>query len=274
MKYNYYFCQKYSDELKNALTNEGVKYEVSEFGTIGLSLISFSLKENDQFLEYITNLTNSKPIVTAVYSQKELQEAEYLCIRPMKQQINIVNCELAYVNACIEETPLRRRVHHIKQFAPFVIAKEPSMNGKTAFWAESTGFLELFADYRVRELTTFHSLKGIEYSPVYVQGKLASEKLFQLTSPNIISYDAISMGHGENVTHCHICGRPCVDIGTEYQLFLRADGVVLDEDFYVTAPVFGPGISRSLYVISQKFYRMLKEKKLAGGITVSPVMFE
>ena len=99
---------------------------------------------------------------------------------------------------------------HPEQVERFIVAKEPSMKTKTAFWCEDTGFANIFADYRVKDLVEKNSLQGIVFQNVILKKGICSENLFQLISPNILGKECIGMGFGEKIITCPKCGKDIV----------------------------------------------------------------
>ena len=93
-----------------------------------------------------------------------------------------------------------------------------------------------------------------------------------MTSPNILEKECIGIGFGEKIETCPKCGKEQYAIDNAYQLHLDFSKIKEQGDLYMTERIFGYGIAYSLYLISQRFYRLLKEENLAGGITFSPVV--
>ncbi len=274
MTYNYYFCARHSEEIEDKLTADAVKYKTEDLGFLGRFII-FNLKGDvsQSYLSDMIKISGRNPIVTAVYSTKELRDAEYLWIQPKKQKIDIINSEEAYHRRCVYgKAPTR--VHHLEQHSPFMISKEPPLTGTTALYAEDTGFKEIFADCRVKDLAALHGVRGTEFRPVFLKNGGVSEKLYQLTSTNILPDDIVAEGYGEVKAYCHICGMREYDINNAYQLHIRAERFNPGDDFYITPQIFGEGILRSLYLMSQRFYQLLKSEGLAGGLNISPVVIE
>lgn len=145
------------------------------------------------------------------------------------------------------------------------------MTTQTAFWTEDTGLAERFADYRVYNLVKENFLNGIEFKKVMDKKGVYSETLYQMTSTNILGSECIGKGYGEEKEICHICGREQYCIDNAYQLHLDFSKIDLQSDLYMTERIFGPGISYPLYIISQRFYQLLKQNKLAGGVTFEAV---
>lgn len=276
MKYQYYFCELYKVKIEKYLKEKNIRYQKYECDVTGDRLV-FSVWSNNKNYKTILNelekLNVRDPLVFVTYTPTEINNANLLVMTPKKQAIDIINNEEAYKFSCewISSVGIEK-AHHMEQIGTFVIRKEPSTKKSTAFWSEDTGFAELFTDKRVYELVKEHSLQGIRFENVMNKKGIYSENIFQIKSPNIITRDLIEMGHGERKEICHICGKEQFFINNIYQLHLDFSKLEVQSDLYMTERMWGEGIAYPLYIISQRFYRLLKQNKLAGGITVSPVV--
>lgn len=278
MRYRYYFCEKYSIQLIEFLEKNGIMYkyhkesgEYSHLSRVIFNIYS-SAEKADLYLYELQKINVLNPIVFAEYSSADYLKAKLLWMTPKKQCIEIMNEENAYRYSCEWTTILGgTRIMHEEQIAEFVIEKEPSMKTQTAFWCESTGFAEIFTDYRVLEMVKNNSLMGIEFNKVLLRNGSYSEKLFQLSTQNILERECVCSGYGEKIEVCPICGKEQYCINSAYQLHLDFSKIKKQSDLYITEKMFGEGISYPIYIISQKFYQLLKENKLAGNVTFSPV---
>lgn len=276
MRYQYYFCEPFRASLEEYLKEKKLKYNKSE-NDITVAILCFSLWSNTENLNEIfselKNLKVKKPLVFASYTASEINNAKLLVMTPKRQCIDIVNDEAAYEYFCKWTTSMGvEKVKHEKQVGTFAIGKEPSTKTSTAFWTEDTGFAEVFTDRRVYELVKEHSLNGILFEKVMNRKGIYSENIFQVKSDSLITRESIDLGHGEKKVVCHICGKEQFDIDDIYQLHLNLSKLGGESDLYMTERIWGGGIAYPLYVISQRFYQLLKQNKLAGGITVSPVV--
>ena len=195
MKYRYYFCEKNNLQLTTYLESIKVPYEVLGKGTF-LELVCFNLWSNttnvDVYMAQLENMKVGQPIIYAEYTAAEIKKARFLWILPKRQCVEITNPQDAYLYSCEYVTQFGvRKVSHQEQRALFAIEKEPSMKSKTAFWAESTGFAELFTDCRVQENVNANDLSGIEFKNVVLKNGKYSEKIFQVTSQNILKRECI-----------------------------------------------------------------------------------
>lgn len=276
MRYHYYYCCRHRSELVAFLESNGIPYRLSG-GDITPLVVVFGIRIPAGTVSSVINALrdhfHEQPIVSAEYTPGELAAAEWLFMTPQKQRINIINAEEAYRYSCTRTHPfIGETAKHAEQIGIFTIAKEPAMNTKTAFWAEDTGFAEVFADWRVRKLAEENGLSGVEFRDVMLRSGEPSAKLYQMTSANVLPLEAIACGHGEKAFRCPRCGKPGFQTDNAYQLHLHASYLRDNTDIYVTERIFGEGIAHSLYIISQRFYRLLVEHQLAGSVTFSPVV--
>ena len=274
MRYRYYFCQNYTLDVEEYLIKNNIKYKIDGERSRWIIFNIWSTSNNyESHLKELVRTPLDSPLVFAEYTASEYDNAQLLMIMPKRQVIDIENGEEAYERTCRWMSGKARRAMHAKQKSPFVIKKEPSMKSTTAFWCESTGFAEVFADHRVAALVKENSLVGVDFQKVILKRGGFSDKLFQMTSNNILTKeDAIQLGYGEKKVVCHICGKEQYSIDNVYQLHIDFSKIPMTSDLYMTERIFGEGIAYPLYLISQRFYKLLKENKIAGGVTFVPVL--
>ena len=277
MRYKYYYYLIYNPKIIDVLEKYKIRYQVFEKTRITPSFIRFSFFSTStnatEIACEIANISSYNPIITAEYTDSEMTNAEWLWITPKRQSIDISNVPEAYLATCTYTDSFgMRRVSHQCQRDLFMIEKEPVIGKQIAFWAESTGLAEIFVDSRVRDLIEENSLSGIELKKVLLKKGIYSSKVFQLTAQQVIDRQFIGTGYGEKIISCEFCGREQFVIEQAYQLHVDFSIIDKKSDMYVTDRIFGEGISYPLYIISQRFYQLLKRANLAGGITVSPVV--
>lgn len=276
MRYKYFFFEKHRPDLVDWLNEKGIKFTLDGGGCVPV-FVNFTLWSNNtniyEYLDHLDAMRVKKPVITAEYTASELSNAQLLIIEPRRQCIEITNSGEAYQYSCtwVNQHGIRK-VGHEDQKGFFAISKEPSTKTQTAFWHEDTGFAEIFTDSRVYNLAKQYNLEGIVFNPVYLKSGTRSENIFQMTSENKINKQCIEFGHGERRLTCHLCGKEQFFINSAYQLHLYVDKIELNQDFYVTEHIFGEGIPYPVYIISQRFYQILKENKLTGNLTLLPVV--
>lgn len=277
MRYRYYFADRYNQRLVDFLEKNNIDHKIKTYEKLDSSWIYFNIysttKNVEKYLQELKEIFWGDPLVFVEYTAEELANAKLLVMRPHLQSVDICNEEEAYIYRCTWKNRWGEMLYkHEEQVGVLRVKKEPSMKTKTAFWCESTGFAEVFTDFRVSKLIQDNSLSGIELKQVKMTKDKYSEKLYQITSPNIISKDCIELGHGEEVEKCKICGKEQYFIDDIYQLHLEFSKIEGESDLNITERIWGQGIAYPLYIISQRFYQLLKQNKLDGKISFSPII--
>lgn len=280
MRFEYRFCLSYQADLIKLLEIHEIHYRLS--GTVGdyfsngtpvPVFVIFGFKQHTPLIDELSRKYRCRPQVRVVYSAKEINSAQLLWMTPKKQSIEIANSYEALSFSCTwVDSRGTARSHHKEQVALFGIKKEPSAKTKTAFWSSSTGFSEVFTDWRVKELVESSNLHGVDFLPTIVAGGSHSNNIFQLTTSNKVCSDYIVFGKGEKEICCPMCGKKQYAFNDTYQLHLDVRGIELNEDLFMTDRIFGEGIARPLYLVSQRFYRLLKTNGLTSNVSFDPVI--
>ena len=275
MKYKYYYCQRYRSQLVDFLKENKIKYQIKPYvpnvKCIIFTLYS-SMKDIKFYMEELEKINVKNPLVNAEYSAKEYSAASFLWMYPKSQYVDLLNEEESYRYLCHYGESEGQGINHEEQVADLVIRKVPSSKTSTAFWTFSTGWSELFTDIRVKQLAEEYALKGLKFRNVYLKNGECCDSFFQLMSSDIIKKECIEFNHGEKVCRCPGCGKEQYYYEGTYQLYLDVSKIQQDVDLYFTEKIFGEGVAHPLFIISQRFYRLLKENKLAGRLNLSPVV--
>jgi len=270
MYYSYYFCCRADAELLSFLKDNAIAHKIDDYKGLVPTLVSFTLKDSSPLLQRACGYADKSPIVSAHYSSRELSSADYLRLWPCRQSIDIVNEDEAYIS----QRCAGGKIHFHAPSPSMRIRKEAPANGHCAFWTHNTGFALLFADSRIKTLCEKEDLKGISFETILLKNGECAESLFLLDSPYKLPLEAVAAGHGERAYKCSHCGRIALAFTNSYTLHLKAASIPGEADFCMTEPFWGEGFAFPFYMISQRFYRLLKEQGLTGGIKLSPVIFE
>ena len=280
MRYRYYYCERTSQQLIDYLTFENIKHKVTAGISTGKyacpALVSFNIwaddKNAEQHMQALNEMSRFGPTKYAEYSQADYAKAAYLLMRPKSQSIEIVNPDEAFQYSCqwINSVGMHLRKHE-KQVGPVAIAKEPDIRKSTALWSEDTGFSVFFASKSVVDLVEKHNLVGVSFQKVKLRNGNESERIFQMTSPNIITQDCMGMDNLKMVETCCICEKKQFFLDHAEQLHVDFSKLPVEGDLYLTESIFGEGDPEPLYIISQKYYQLLNENKLARNIVFTPV---
>jgi len=266
MQYSKYYCFPYSEEWKARLEEHRVPYKVA-YGLLSFTLLSDS-REDEPWLSGLSYLIGIR------YSNKELEQAPFLWFQPFCPAVE-VDTASSFEELCRYQVTWDRfqldKCHHLRQVNPIQLKKEPKWKKKTAFYAMDTGHGCIFCDKRVTELITTHRLQGFDVRPTYRKDGQPSEHTVQLMSTNRLTFGDIALGHGETVKTCPLCGKPQIAYDGAYRLHIQTPLEAMTEDFYMTEDLFGEGIPYAMYMISQRFYQLLKQEQLLGSVNIAPV---
>lgn len=274
MRYQFYYYIKAPEHLLAFLTETKIKHQAYDNGYVKFSVYS-SQPNHQALLDTLSSVYHCRaPLVYCDYSAKDRDEAEYLWIMPGKYCIDVMNKNEAYQYDCTYEhiTTRTQRAHHKKQIGTFKIAKVPNLHTQTAFFSPDTGSNELFADHRIKALTEEHHLQGLCFLPLLLKNGQLSHELFQLTSPHVLGMSAVVRGHGETSDFCPICGKEALVTTSAYQMHLHRSHLDTSLDLMISDAFWGEGIPYSVQIISQRFYRLLRQEKLTGSLQIDPVI--
>ncbi len=281
MRYRYYYCERTSERLIDYLTVESIKYNVTEGISAGKyacpALVSFNIYSDDKnaerHMQALNEISRFGPTKYAEYSSKDYSQSAYLMMRPKSQSVEIINPDEAFEYSCqwVNSVGIHLRKHE-KQVGLITIAKEPDIRKSTALWSEDTGFSVFFASKSVVDLTEEHNLAGVSFPKVKLRNGTTSENIFQMNSPNIITQDCIGMDNLKMVETCRICGKKQFFLDHAEQLHVDFSKMPVQSDLYLTESIFGEGEPEPLFIISQRFYQLLNENKLARNVVFTPVI--
>lgn len=273
-KYSYY--EKYSGKIEQYLAEKEIKYKIIGDDHIVPKMISFTVYDNTvNDINHI--IKHGKPIISNEFTKTEIQSADYLTLRAVKQVVEIANTCEAFSYKCPRKTLGGWiKYEHKEQIGEIMLKKMFNAKGTTCFYSSTNGFSELFVKEDVYALLQKEGISGISFLPVNVPTAEQNKRsgLLQLFAQSKIKKEAINFGTDQIKMKCPICGREKVVCSQDYQLRLVDSLDNYSEDFYMTDAVFGEGFSHPVFVISKKFYTTLDSYKLASNIVLEPVIFE
>ncbi len=269
-KYNY--CVLYSKKIDRFLYNNAIKYKIIG-GETTPRLISFTINENQYTDLKLERFLHSNPIITNVFTKTELLNAGFLTIRPVGNVVDIVNTDEAFIFNCPRQSLFGdERYGHREQIGNCKI-KRIDYKKETAFYSSSTGFSELFTKTEVYDLLMKNSITGVMSRPVILENTGKDSGLCQLYSNNLIHTNSIFIDKTIKVKKCPVCGAPKFVCRQDYQLAIIGNQNDFQYDFYMTDSLFGDGIPEPLFLVSNKFYRMLVDHNLTRNVKFEPVVF-
>lgn len=276
-EYTYYV--KYSEEKEAYLKEKNINYKapiiMKKIHAPIWFRIDSSMKNYETIIKDFESMGDKYDRVDVEYDEQELEDAEYLLFLPCKQSIDILNednftylCQ--YPNEIFGEMSYRHEI----QIGDIVIRKEPSTKKRTAFWFESTGLNYIFTDFRVKNLVKSNNLQGIEFRDVYLKNGKKSEILFQIDAQIRLYEENLIFSEDTKIKKCPNCGRNQYLLRGDQLIHISGKKLDLSKDLFITDTIFGDGRGYKVFIISQRFYQLLKKYNLAGGLDLSPVIVE
>lgn len=263
------YNEKYSIDLEQRLKELNIKYEIKEI--LQSKRIIFNITKNFEQFECISSLLTSTPLIFKEFDKKDLEEANFLQIIPQMQKVHIENLDNSFYSSCkiVDEFGLKR-TYHKQQVGNIAISK---MSKDTCyFYSVDTGFSEIFVKSEVAQMVAENDIKGVSFRPVIESGKERND-LYQLWAEKELQFENMKFDGSEKFANCPLCSKyKSVIVENDYQLHLNLCENELDLDFYMTSALFGEGIPYRYYLISQKFYQLLKNEKLDKKVKFVPIV--
>lgn len=281
MKIGYHYSSFYKEELEAWLLSHKIKYETlgGEFNPKCIYFTVWSTTKNcDVLLKELHDIALLRPSACAYYSEKDLSVAPLLEIRPRSIKMCIENADESFRYDCqwsyMADQFKMHKAHHEEQIGTIMIAKEPPASTRTVFWGPDDGGRIIFADKKVVDLVQRENLKGILFHDVLLKNRKPSGRIFQMMADYTIHHEEIVWGKGEKEDICRMCGKKQYVLSNTYQLHLHADPVYWKKDFFSTERIFGEGFAQPMYMISQRFYQLLKQNKYTSQVDFIPVILD
>lgn len=211
-KYSYYL--NHSNRLINYLDKNSIKYEVIDYGKEYGEKVIFKIYDDEPYKKDMIRFSLFQPYFSMEYSQKELDEAEFLSILPTKDNVDINNDEdLFHYYGCKYDS--KKKIHfwqnacaYRSQLKPLIIHKFSSW-GRAMFYNSDDGSNIFFVRKSFEKFVKENNLTGIELWPVYVRKnkELKDSGLYQLRSTDIIPFEKIIVDDKKKLKSCCICGK-------------------------------------------------------------------
>ena len=218
-----------------------------------------------------------------VFSEKELLAAEWLEFRAISLKVDPQNDETLWKTFCVPPGAVAKpgmcvMGRHLVIDEPFVL-EHPVKLRPTQFFCTSIVFQQaIFCSALAKEFLEAADLRGITFLPVMKRGgKAACDDLFQLDAATIPAEALVPLQYMKQ-RRCEFCGMPLLTPLDGRERF-GIDQRFLDSsvDIYKTPPMFSgtnvkiPYACKERYLISTKFYRVLKQKRMTRGLKFKPL---
>lgn len=277
MRYKQRFlCINPNAELLDLLERYRIKYTVSDaFSELSVTFFLYEDENVDEQLRTLANKFAPVPLTYKEYTKEEIANAEFLLFRPVYSKVQLSLDSGAFVYSCEYRNSYGDEYYgHMEQIASSVILREPVWKRRSFLSEDVGGYGQIYCNRSVVDLIHDYGLKGIQINPVYLRNGEQCTNTFQLTAQKIIPQKALILGRGEVKRQCRVCGRERFFLDSRYCLHLYKNEIDQTVDFLQTESILGEGIENPIFLISQRFYRLLIQAKLASHIIVEPVCFE
>lgn len=218
-----------------------------------------------------------------VFSEKELLAAEWLEFRAISLKVDPQNDETLWKTFCVPPGAVAKpgmcvMGRHLVIDEPFAL-EHPVKLRPSQFFCTSVVFQQtIFCSALAKEFLEAENLHGITYLPVMKRGgKAVCDDLFQLDAATIPAEALVPLQYMKQRC-CEFCGMPLLTPLDGRERF-GIDQRFLDSsvDIYKTPPMFSgtnvkiPYACKERFLISAKFYRVLKQKRMTRGLKFKPL---
>lgn len=274
----YFACSEPNQDLlmiAGILDKYMIKYTINDWGH-GRRYMTFNVSfDSAPYNEIVSIPAMPKPLLTAVYSDEELEGAEWLLARSRCGKIESADENITFeLTRCCAESGETVDFTHRIQTGPFVLKRPVKWKNSNNFCGDCQGGLyRLFCSDRARSAFEKECVCGIEYMPAILadNGKAVPD-INQLRARTLLGREALILGEEFEEEVCPVCGEPHYIINnTEvFSIGVRRDAIPKDSDICITDSIFVYEDDRlhgfRLTFVSQKFYRtvakVLKDKSL------------
>lgn len=274
MRKKYSYCEKYSEKVELYLINREIKYKTVGDDILVPKMISFAVYDGVASAPEFRRVIHGKPIVTNEFTQKELNGAGYLTMRPQKNIVTIANANEAFLYKCQRKSLFGVEKFAHKEQVGLIRIKKFNIKGTTYFFSPTIGFSEIFAKDAICDFIKDQNVTGTEIRSVLLDEKSheIESGLCQLWSKNTIPENMIFLDEKQRIEKCPVCGSSKILCKQDYQLQLVGPISDLSDDFYMTEAIFGEGISYPLYIVSQRLFQLFVRAGMSRNVVFEPVL--
>lgn len=268
------YLEEYSKDLISWLEDNKVKYEIIGNCESGFHKIFFTIDMDSDIVksEKFTDFKFDTITVKLDFSRKEIEQAEWLVFRSSYQQVEIINREEVFRYSCYYDN--NKKAHHCEQIGKIKIRTELKWNTKSFMSGDDGSFSEMFTHRGVKESAENNHINGVSFINLVDKKGNELDNSFKIEADNILPIEAFNFNNGEKVYECPMCGKRqyCIPLAEQYHIKRE----YLDDavDLYTTDYLFGDGMADRLYIMSHKFYSILKNNKYLKGLVVEPIIVE
>ena len=213
-----------------------------------------------------------------VYSESELLNAKWLSVRCVYYKVTPTNwCDCEELTCCCGNTDYGAPIgkHYLQK--AFYTVKRPVKWGKNFFASGARSEYNLFCNDIARRYLLNNHLNGVSCDPVLQKSNGQHfPDLFQLNSSHQVPDAAFCPISDIKEHKCLQCGMKMMQFqNSRAQYALSGDCLDNTIDFYKTPPLFlGPALltgGQHRFLVSQRFYRVLKDNLLDRNLVFTPL---
>lgn len=269
-----YHCSSYFDNtaLVELLEKAKVRIDILEPRSIYNSFV-FDIDSDNPFCSEALARVKLDPdpfiIETAIYSQKEMDDAQWYTMEATRSMVGTTNFDFTYECCCEYHTSCETRYYHCVQVRPFVTKSIPKWKTRFHFCSSDGGdFSLIFCSNEARKSLIENQIAGLDFLPV-LKGDLTTvrDEIYQLDYLHTIDMDAFTPIGSYYEDICPVCGEKKLIFQKPMADNLRINREKLPEgiDIFVSSRnFFYQGWGPRTVVVSKKVYNLiakdLKEK--------------
>lgn len=296
----YYNCFSISTHLVDILKDEFDIYaDVTASVTNDYYNYSFKVSENHpQFAEIEPYLPDPHPeefdphadpatdsvflFHVPIYDSQELQAANWLSVSSSFSKVTTVNSMTLVKGLCVSRVTKRgiKMMRHSYVVGKHIV-KNPVKWGNR-FFATSldTGGCELFCNFEAKNAMERAGLKGVEYEVVYKTATgVEMDNMFYMKAQNTLPNGAIVPVLDMDTYTCEQCGMHMLGYrNARGQFGIQADLIDDSLDFHISLPLFSGSVKdpswisgSSRFIVSQRFYQLVKNLKMDRALIFEPI---
>ena len=269
MKYKFYCKMDEDNDAVDFLNGHRIKYETGPIPNRVYFTVYSDTPGSEELLNYIKALPETSIFKSSVFSEREMDEANWYLLYVTRMGMETKNVDYTYDAKCPYTTEYgMKKHHHLDQVNPFVSSKTPKWKNGYNFCSVETGFrTQIFCSDFAKDTILKNGISGVDFMPV-LKGDLATPtpNVSQLVFKNKLPLGAYTFTGKYSEDACPFCGRINYVFDEPNCDFLRLNTDVLPKniDAFGSEIITGWGFGDELIVISKKFYNLifkeLKEK--------------
>lgn len=280
MKTKCYYHFPWSKDIENLLKFYNISYEKIEWKPIEGSVISYPdmlqftiSKEEEKYIKVQPFLP--KPNTCWLeFSEKELDEADWLYMRSTNMKINIENPSKSIDWLCPNNTGANvKSMFHMCQTGSFEIKPVKWTSNNHFYSSYVCGYDIIFCDDYAMSIIKQNNLLGIEFNDViWYKKHLALPNVHQIKCSNTLPIEAFEFDENSEQRKCPTCNKIKYEINQEFRIKIRKEYLDRNLDFYTTTDMFSMGNVSSYTIVSKRVYLSLKKEKLMRNLRFEPIV--